>query len=157
MSPPPPPFSLSGGSWRANKCEGLDKAMPPFRLAIFIWTSHPQFLLPSTHLSSLGFPSASESSSPAWSCPATSPSSSPGRRTVGPSRSAWVSPSTTSTSPAPCVSLTSHWCTTATTPASRATRPPPLSTGANSSSEVSQGEAAVGYEIQAETLLSFWC
>lgn len=53
--------------------------------------SFPQSHLPSTHLSSLGFPLANEFSFPVWSCLVTSPSSSPGRRTVDQSQPAWVS------------------------------------------------------------------
>lgn len=79
-------------------------------------------------LSSSVSPSASASSSPAWSCRATGRWTSPGRKMDGRSPSAWAWPWTTSTSPAHCASPTWRLTTTATTPASPATRLPPWST-----------------------------
>lgn len=68
-------------------------------------------------------PSASVSSSPAWSCRATGRWTSPGRKMEGRSPLAWAWPWTTSTSPAHCASPTWPPTTTATTPASPAMKP----------------------------------
>lgn len=90
----------------------------------FSFSSSVQSLPTSSPLSFSVSLSASACSYLAWSCRATGRWTSPGRKMEDLSLWAWVWRSTTSTSPAHCESTTWHLTTTATTPASPATRPP---------------------------------